>query len=172
MTMREHKGSLEDLKVAIIGDITHSRVVRSNLWGLSKLGAEVRVAGPATMMPIGLENTPAIVCHRVEDAVQDCDVVMGLRVQLERQNKALFPTVNEYAHFFGLSDRVLALAKPDAIVMHPGPANRGLDIMSSVHDHERSVIEEQVTNGVAIRMAVLFLLNAARNKAQSSVFQI
>lgn len=166
LTMAEFKGGIDNLKnldVAIIGDAMHSRVMRSNLWGLHKLGAKVRVFGPPTMMPLHLDETPAIVCKDIREAVEDVDVVMGLRVQLERQNSMLFPSVSEYAHFFGINQNVLDLAKPDAIVMHPGPCNRGVEMESVIHEHERSVIHEQVTNGVAVRMAVLYLLTAKRN---------
>lgn len=162
-TMREKKGRLAGLKVAIVGDLLHSRVARSNLWALTKMGAEVRMAGPGTMMPRGLELTPAIVCPTVQDAVRDADVVMGLRVQLERQQRALFPSISEYARFFAVDAKTLALARPDAIVMHPGPCNHGVEMPSAIYDSPQSVINEQVTNGVAVRMAILYLLNARRN---------
>lgn len=163
LTIREYKGRLEGLRVAIAGDALHSRVVRSNIWGLSKMGAEVRVAAPPTMMPRNLDHMPCIVCHDVREACEGADVVMGLRVQLERQKSALFPSVREYAHFFGIDEEVLALAKEDAIIMHPGPCNHGVEMPTSIHEHERSVIHQQVTNGVAVRMALLYLLQARRN---------
>ncbi len=166
MTMIEYKGSIRGLKVAIIGDASHSRVMRSNVWGLAKAGAEVRVAAPPTMVPRFLDKMPCLVCHDVKEACSDVDVIMGLRVQLERQRSALFPSVNEYAHFFGIDSECLQLAKPDAIIMHPGPCNHGVEMPTFIHEHDHSVIHEQVANGVAVRMAVLFLLNARRNLEQ------
>lgn len=157
-TMREKKGSLKGLKVAILGDIYHSRVARSNIWGLTKMGAEVSLAGPATLLPPGIERTGARVFSTIHEALIDADVVMSLRLQLERQKKALFPTIREYSRFFGLDDNRLQLAKKDALIMHPGPVNRGVELTSSVADNESSVINEQVTNGVAVRMALLYLL--------------
>lgn len=157
-TMREKKGTLQGLKVAILGDIYHSRVARSNIWGLTKMGAEVSVAGPATLIPPGIEKTGAKVFSTIHEALIDADVVMSLRLQLERQKKALFPTIREYSRFFGLDDNRLQLAKKDALIMHPGPMNRGVELTSSVADNDSSVINEQVTNGVAIRMALLYLL--------------
>ena len=157
-TMREKKGSLKGLKVAIIGDIYHSRVARSNIWGLQKMGAEVSLAGPATLLPAGIEMTGAKVFSTIQEALIDSDVVMSLRLQLERQKKALFPSVREYSRFFGLDDKRLLLAKKDALIMHPGPINRGVELSSAVADSDRSVIDEQVTNGVAVRMALLYLL--------------
>lgn len=154
----EKKGSLDGLKVAIIGDILHSRVARSNIWGMTKLGANVHVAGPSTLIPPGIERTGIKVCSTVQEALTNADVVMGLRIQLERQKKGLFPTTREYAKFFGVDDKMLALAKDDAMVMHPGPVNRGLEMTTSVADCDQSVINEQVTNGVAVRMALLYLL--------------
>jgi aspartate carbamoyltransferase catalytic subunit len=162
-TMREKKGRLAGLKVAIVGDLMHSRVARSNLWALTKMGAEVRMAGPSTMVPRGLEQTSAIICPTVQDAVRDADVVMGLRVQLERQQRALFPSISEYARFFAIDAKTLALASPDAIVMHPGPCNHGVEMPSAIYDSPQSVINDQVTNGVAVRMAILYLLSARRN---------
>lgn len=157
-TMREKKGSLKGLKVAILGDIYHSRVARSNIWGLLKMGAEVSLAGPRTLMPPGIELTGARVCKGVDEALNDADVVMLLRLQLERQKKSLFPSVREYSKFFGLDEKKLLLAKKDALIMHPGPINRGVELTSQVAGHENSVIDEQVTNGVAVRMALLYLL--------------
>jgi aspartate carbamoyltransferase catalytic subunit len=157
-TMREAKGSIKGLKVAIIGDIYHSRVARSNIWGLTKLGAEVSVAGPATLLPPGIENTGVKVYSTVQEALIDADVVMGLRIQLERQKKGLFPTIREYSKFFGLDEKRLALAKDNALVLHPGPVNRGVELSSSVVDCDQSLINEQVTNGVAVRMALLYIL--------------
>jgi aspartate carbamoyltransferase catalytic subunit len=159
LTMIEHKGHIEGLKVAIIGDITHSRVVRSNIYGLTKLGAEVTVGGPTTLMPMGIEKMGVKVYDNVFEPIVDADVVMGLRIQLERQKKGLFPSVREYFRFFGIDEQRLKIAKPDAIVMHPGPVNRGVELSTSVIDGEKSVITNQVTSGVAVRMAVMYLLS-------------
>jgi len=159
-TMREKKGKLEGLEVAIIGDIAHSRVARSNIFGLTTMGASVRVAGPKTMLPPFLDRLGVKVFDRVEPAIEGADVVMMLRIQKERLKSNLVPSDNEYARFFGLNERLLSLAKKDAIVMHPGPINRGVEITSEVADSQRSVILEQVENGVAVRMAVLYLLCA------------
>lgn len=158
-TIREHKGGFEGLKAAIVGDITHSRVARSDAYALTKLGAEIRVAGPPTLIPRGFEETGNVkICRSVEEAVSDADVVINLRIQLERQKSALFPTIREYSEFFGMNDERLSLAKKDALIMHPGPINRGVELTSSVADCDRSFIDEQVTNGVAVRMAVLHIL--------------
>ena len=159
LTIREKKGGFKGLKVAIIGDVYHSRVVRSNIYGLTKLGAEVTIGGPATLIPYGMEQMGVKVFHTVHEAIVGADVVMALRIQLERQKSGLFPTINEYNKFFGLDEKRLKLAKDDAIVMHPGPVNRGVELNSSVVDGAQSVINEQVTNGVAVRMAVMHLLN-------------
>jgi aspartate carbamoyltransferase catalytic subunit len=158
LTMREVKGRLEGLKVAIIGDILHSRVARSNMLGLVKMGAEVRVAGPPSMMPVRVEDYGVKAFNRPEPAIDGADVVMMLRIQLERQAGNLFPGAREYARVFGLNRQRLELAAPDAIVMHPGPMNRGVEIAPEVADGPRSVILDQVTNGVAVRMALLYLL--------------
>ena len=155
LTMIEHKGHIEGLKVAIIGDVYHSRVVRSNIYGLTKLGAEVSLGGPSTLMPKGIEQMGVKVFDNVHEAIIDADVVMGLRIQLERQKKGLFPSVREYFRFFGVDESRLRLAKPDAILMHPGPVNRGVELSSTVIDGDRSVITNQVTSGVAVRMAVM-----------------
>lgn len=165
-TMREKKGRLSGLRVAIVGDLMHSRVARSNLWGLIKMGAEVRVAAPATLLPPELDKMGAAVCSSIQDAVQDADVVMGLRIQLERMKQASFPSIAEYARFFAVDQSQLRLARPDAIVMHPGPCNHGVEMPTVVYDSEQSVIQEQVTNGVAIRMAVLYLLTSRRSQLQ------
>lgn len=162
-TMRQMKGALEGLKVAIAGDVLHSRVARSNLWALTKMGAEVRLAAPPTLMPRGLEQTGAVICPTVQEAVEGADVIMGLRIQLERMQKGMFPSVSEYARFFGLDAKTVALARPDAIVMHPGPCNHGVEMPTVVYDSPQSVINEQVTNGVAIRMAIMYLLMSRRN---------
>lgn len=157
-TMREKLGTLKGVKVAILGDIYHSRVARSNIYGLLKMGAEVSVAGPATLIPPEIEKTGAKVFSTIHEALIDADVIISLRLQLERQKKALFPTVREYSRFFGLDEKRLQLAKKDALIMHPGPVNRGVELTSGVVDHSSSVIDEQVTNGVAVRMALLYLL--------------
>lgn len=157
-TVREKLGTLKGVKVAILGDIYHSRVARSNIWGMLKMGADVSVAGPATLIPPELEKTGAKVFSTIHEALIDADVVMSLRLQLERQKKALFPTVREYSRFFGLDEKRLQLAKQNALIMHPGPVNRGVELTSGVADHDNSVIDEQVTNGVAVRMALLYLL--------------
>ncbi|NMC75671.1 MAG: aspartate carbamoyltransferase catalytic subunit [Geobacteraceae bacterium] len=157
MTMREKLGTLKGLKVAIVGDITHSRVARSNIYGLTKMGATVFLAGPPTLIPPGVERLGNVtVCNRMRDAVEDADVVMMLRIQLERQGKTLLPTMREYSRFFGLSEDVVKLAKPGVLVMHPGPMNRGVEICSDVADGANSVILEQVENGVAVRMSMLY----------------
>jgi aspartate carbamoyltransferase catalytic subunit len=158
MTVRDHKETLEGLKLAIIGDIAHSRVAHSNILGFTKMGAEVHVAGPATFMPPGLDSLGATVCGSVEEAVTDADVVMALRIQNERQDDPLIPSLREYARFYGINKSILKHAKPDVLVMHPGPINRGVEMNPDVADGETSVILEQVTNGVAIRMALLYLV--------------
>jgi aspartate carbamoyltransferase catalytic subunit len=157
-TIRKHKGRIEGLTVAIVGDIMHSRVARSNIHALTKLGANVRVAGPYTLLPPGLEALGVTVTHRIEPALEGADVVMALRLQKERQEKGLIPNTREFSRYFGINARRFALAKPDAIVMHPGPINRGVEIEPDVADGPRSVILDQVTYGVAVRMAVLYLL--------------
>ena len=159
LTIQEKKGHIDGLKVAIIGDIKHSRVVRSNIYGLTKLGAEVSVGGPSTLIPQGMEEMGCKVYKSIPEAIIDADVVMGLRIQLERQKSGLFPSLREYYRFFGVDDARLEYAKPDALVMHPGPVNRGVEFSSSVIDGEASVINEQVTSGVAVRMAIMYLLS-------------
>ena len=162
LTMREQFGSLKGLKVAILGDIKHSRVAKSNLFGLKTMGAEVCMYAPKTLIPKGLDALGAKICKSREEALDGADVVMGLRIQLERQQAGNFPSLGEYAANFGVDEKHLALAKPNAIVLHPGPVNRGVELTSGVIDHERSHIEDQVLSGVAVRMAVLTLLNEAR----------
>lgn len=158
MTIREKKGKVEGLKVAIVGDVKHSRVARSNIYGLNKLGAEVVLAGPSTLLPSNLQDMGVKVYTDVEKAVEGADVVMGLRIQLERQKKGLFPSIREYNKYFGIDERRLSMAKPDAILMHPGPVNRGVELNPQVADGSQSVINQQVTNGVCVRMAVLNML--------------
>jgi len=165
-TIYEKRGSLKGLKAAIIGDILHSRVARSNIWGMTKLGAEVSVAGPSTLMPVGIEKTGVKVFSTIQEALIDADIVMGLRIQLERQKRGLFPTAREYSKFFGLDSKRLKFAKKDALVLHPGPVNRGLELSTHVVDGDQSCINEQVTNGVAVRMAVLYLLTR-RNSSEN-----
>lgn len=159
LTMVEKKGAIKGLKVAIIGDINHSRVVRSNIYGLTKLGASVSVGGPSTLVPPEMDKLGVEVFHSVQEAIIDADVVMGLRIQLERQKSGLFPSLREYYRFFGVDDKRLKFAKPDALVMHPGPVNRGVEFSTSVIDGDQSVINEQVTSGVAVRMAVMKILS-------------
>jgi aspartate carbamoyltransferase catalytic subunit len=159
LTIREKKGRIQDIEVAIIGDIAHSRVARSNIYGLTKLGAKVRVSGPPTMIPWDIERLGVKVYYRMEDALKDVDVIMMLRIQLERQEKGLFPTIREYSRLYCLTPDRVKLAKEDVIIMHPGPINRGIEISPEVSDGPYSVILEQVTNGLAVRMAVLYLLS-------------
>ncbi len=161
-TLRERKGELQGLKVVIIGDILHSRVARSNIWGLTKFGADVHLVAPPTLLPAGIGQTGVTVHHRPEDALVDSDVVMVLRLQRERQREGLIPGVKEYARLYGLNAARLALARPDAVVMHPGPINRGVEITDDVADGTRALITDQVANGVAVRMAVLYLLTLGR----------
>ena len=157
-TIRQHKGSFKGLTVAIVGDITHSRVVRSNIYCLTKLGVKVRLAGPGTMLPVGIEKLGCEVFNNLEDAIRDTDVVMMLRIQRERQGTPLIPSVREYARFFGLNGNKMELAKKDAIVMHPGPINRGVELGTAIADGPQNVILNQVENGVAVRMALLYLV--------------
>ena len=158
MTMIENKGDLKGLRVAIIGDVKHSRVARSDVYRLKTMGADVVLGGPTTLMPAEVEKLGVKAYTNVDKAIEGADVVMGLRIQLERQKKGLFPTVREYHKFFGVDEKRMALAAPDAIVMHPGPVNRGVELSANVIDKENSVICDQVTNGVCVRMAVLNML--------------
>jgi aspartate carbamoyltransferase catalytic subunit len=161
-TIRETKGKIEGLTVTIVGDVAHSRVARSNIHGLSKLGAKVRVCAPPTLIPAGIERMGVTVFHDLDQALEGTDVVYVLRLQLERQKNNLFPTIREYSMLYGVTNERLKLAKKGAIVMHPGPMNRGVEISSGVADGPASVIDEQVTNGVAARMAVLYLLQGEK----------
>ena len=163
-TMREHFGHIEGLKVAILGDIKHSRVAKSNLVGLRKLGAEVRMYAPETLIPKEIDKMGAKLCSSREEAVEGADVVMGLRIQLERQQAGAFPSLNEYAEFYGVNEKILSLAAKNSVVMHPGPVNRGVELTSSVIDGSNSLIDDQVLSGVAVRMAILFLLTQRANK--------
>jgi aspartate carbamoyltransferase catalytic subunit len=158
LTVREAKGTLAGLKVAIIGDIAHSRVARSDIQAFIKMGSKVTVAGPATMLPPYLDSLGAEVTCSLEEAVAGADVIMMLRLQLERMNQMFLSTLREYSNHFGLALRHLALAQDDVIIMHPGPLNRGVEISPEVADGKHSVILEQVTNGVAVRMALLYLM--------------
>jgi aspartate carbamoyltransferase catalytic subunit len=157
-TIRQHKPSIEGLKVAIVGDLLHSRVLRSNVLLLTKLGAEVWVTGPPTLVPVGIERLGVRVSTDVHEAVADADVIMMLRIQQERMQGAFFPSLREYFNVFGMTVDRVKLARPDVIIMHPGPMNRGVEIASEVADGPYSVILEQVANGVSVRMAVLYLL--------------
>lgn len=158
-TIREKKGKIEGLNVSIIGDIAHSRVARSNIWGLKKLGANVTVCGPSTLMPKEVEKLGVRVTNKLKEAIENADVLNILRVQLERQNENLFPSVREYAIEFGIDSDKLKHAKKDVLIMHPGPINRGIELTPDVADGPYSVILDQVTNGIAVRMAVLYLVS-------------
>lgn len=166
-TLQQARGGIEGLKVLIVGDISHSRVARSNVWGLLKLGAEVRLCGPSTLVPLGVEAFGAKVYERLDEAVEGVDVVNVLRIQLERQDRAFFPTLREYSERFGINAARLKQAAPDVTVMHPGPMNRGVEISAEVADAGYSVITTQVTNGVAVRAALLYLLLGGGQSASS-----
>jgi len=157
-TILDKKGRLEKLKVTIVGDIRHSRVARSNIWGLKKMGAEVVVSGPPTLMPPDMEDFEIRFEPSLDDAIEGADVVMALRLQKERQEGGLFPTLREYAELYGLNSRRVEKTNEDALIMHPGPINRGIEISSELADGPRSVVLDQVTSGVAVRMAILYLL--------------
>ena len=157
-TIQEKKGGIEGLDIAIVGDIMHSRVAKSNIYSLTKLGAKIRLIGPPTLIPEEMKEIGVGVFHTMEKGLKDVDVVMMLRIQLERQGKGFFPSTEEYSKNWGLTPERLSLAKDDAIVMHPGPMNRGIEIASEIADGPQSVILEQVTNGLAVRMAVMYLL--------------
>jgi aspartate carbamoyltransferase catalytic subunit len=160
-TIRKIKGSLEGLKIAIVGDISHSRVARSDMWAMTKLGAEVTFVGPPTLMPAQVRQLPVKVSYSLDEVIEKVDVINMLRIQFERLGGNPFPSIREYSHYFGLTVERMKRAKPDILVMHPGPINRGLEMESEVADGRNSVILEQVTNGLAVRMAVLFLVNQA-----------
>lgn len=162
LTIKERYGKVDGLKVAIIGDIAHSRVARSNILCLNKMGAQVRVCGPATLIPRGIEEMGVKVFYRPDDAIDGADVIMMLRIQSERQERGLFPGVREYSRYFGLNEERVKLAKEGVLIMHPGPINRGVEISPEVADGPYSVILDQVTNGVAVRMAILYLLAEGR----------
>ena len=162
LTLRDKFGKIEGLKVCICGDILHSRVARSNIWGLTKLGAEVAVCGPKSLMPRGIEDLGVTVFRRIEDAIQWADTLNVLRLQLERMNAGFIPSLREYYRVYGITDERLQRAPKDLVILHPGPMNRGVEIDSRVADGPHSVILHQVTNGVAVRMAVLYLLAGGR----------
>jgi len=161
-TIREKKGRIEGLNVTILGDILYSRVARSNIWALTKLGAHVTLCGPPTLVPRVFEQIGCRVTHNVDEAIADADIINLLRIQHERQRQTMFPSLGEYTSLFGLNQKRLARTKPDVLIMHPGPINRGVEIDSDVADGGRSVIIEQVTNGLAVRMAALFLINGGQ----------
>ena len=163
-TIREKKGELAGLNITILGDILYSRVARSNIWALRKLGANVTLCGPSTLVPRVFEQMGCRVTYDMDDALANADVINLLRIQHERQRKSMFPNIGEYASLFGLTRARLAKTKPDAIIMHPGPMNRGVEIESEIADGARAVILEQVTNGIAVRMSVLYLVNGGKRE--------
>ncbi len=168
-TLQEKLGKVEGLNVAIVGDILHSRVARSNIQGLIKLGAKVTVCGPSTLMPVGIERMGVNVSYDLKKTLSHSDAVIALRLQMERQKDSFLPSIREYARMFGVNNSKLLNARPDIIVMHPGPTNRGVEVSAEVADGERSVILDQVTNGVAVRMAVLYLLLGKKGEAVAAV---
>jgi aspartate carbamoyltransferase catalytic subunit len=163
MTIRSKKGRIAGLHVAIVGDIAHSRVARSNIHGLSKMGAHVSIAGPATMIPRDVEKMGVRSFTRIEEAIRDADIIMMLRIQTERECQSIFPSLREYAQFFSLNRQNIDLASKEVLIMHPGPINRGVEISPEIADDPRSIILDQVTNGVAVRMALLYLLTGGSN---------
>jgi len=168
-TIREKKGTIEGLNVLIVGDILHSRVARSDLWGLTKLGAKVTVCGPPTLVPQTMEALGARVSYNLRQELPKADVLIALRLQMERQQEKYIPSLREYTRMYGVDKEKLQLAKPELVVMHPGPVNRGLELSADVADGPQSVILEQVTNGIAVRMAVLYLVAVARGKEGAAV---
>jgi aspartate carbamoyltransferase catalytic subunit len=167
-TIREKKGTIEGLNVTILGDILYSRVARSNIWALKKLGANVTLCGPSTLVPRAFEQMGCKVTYDLEEAISGADVINLLRIQHERQRKTMFPSIGEYTSLFSLNKTRLALTKPEVLIMHPGPINRGVEIDSDIADSSRSVILEQVTNGLAVRMAVLFLISGGKGPVELS----
>lgn len=157
-TIRERKGRIKGLRIAIVGDISHSRVARSNIWGLSKLQAEVRLCAPPTLIPPRVEETGTQVFFSLEKAIKNVDIIMMLRIQKERDKESLVPSNAEYREFFSLTEERIKMAKDDVLIMHPGPVNRGIELPTVLADGRRSIILDQVTNGVAVRMAILYLL--------------
>ena len=168
-TIREKKGKIAGLNVTILGDILYSRVARSNIWALTKLGAKVTLCGPSTLVPKVFERMGCRVTYNVDEAIESADVINLLRIQHERQRQSMFPSIGEYTNLFGLSSARFARTKPDVLIMHPGPINRGVEINSDVADCARSVILEQVTNGLAVRMAVLFLISGGKGPQELGV---
>ncbi len=168
MSVREKKGNIEGLSISIIGDIAHSRVARSNITGFTKMGAKVTISAPGTMIPKGIETLGCSVAPDIETCIENADVIMMLRIQKERQERILFPSEREYASLFGLNEKRLRLAKPNVLVMHPGPMNRGVEIANDVADGDHSIILEQVTNGVALRMAVFYLVSGGLKHADTN----
>ncbi len=167
LTLKKRKGRIEGLRVAIVGDILHSRVARSNIWGLTKLGASVVVCGPPTLIPPEIESMGVEVSHDLKGAIRDVDVIMMLRIQTERLEECFFPSIREYSELFGLDSEKLKYAKPDVLIMHPGPLNRGVEITPEVADGPYSVILEQVKYGLAVRMAVLYLLGGGKFESEN-----
>ncbi|NOY69760.1 MAG: aspartate carbamoyltransferase catalytic subunit [Deltaproteobacteria bacterium] len=165
LTVKRKFGRIRDVNISIIGDISHSRVARSDIAGFTKMGAVVTVCGPPTMIPVGIETLGALVAPNMDEAVSNADVVMMLRIQKERQKDMLFPSEREYAALYGLTAKRLRLLRPDAVIMHPGPMNRGVEIAPEVADGPQTVILDQVTNGVAVRMALFYLLSGGRHNA-------
>ena len=163
-TIREKKGEIAGLNITILGDILYSRVARSNIWALRKLGANITLCGPSTLVPRVFEQMGCRVTYDLDEALATADVINLLRIQHERQRKSMFPNIGEYASLFGLTRARLAKTKPDALIMHPGPMNRGVEIESEIADGDRAVILEQVTNGIAVRMSVLYLVNGGKRE--------
>ena len=168
-TIRERRGDLSQLTVTLVGDILHSRVARSNIWGLNKLGARVIVCGPSTLIPPHIEDLGVEVSHNLDDVLGETDCINLLRIQFERQRSAFFPSLAEYAHFFGMTGERVAAARPDLLILAPGPINRGVELTSEVADGGNSVILDQVTNGLAVRMACLYLLHQRRLRGDTAV---
>jgi aspartate carbamoyltransferase catalytic subunit len=168
LTMEEVLGRIEGLNVAIVGDITNSRVARSNIYGLTKMGAKVTLVGPPTMIPMHAESLGVGVSFRLDPIIESADVIMLLRIQMERLDEVLFPSLREYSTFYGLSLARIKKSKPEMIIMHPGPINRGVEISEDLADSRRSVILQQVGNGIAVRMAILYLLNKAKPEEKES----
>jgi len=167
-TVREQLGKLDGIKIAMIGDIAHSRVARSNIWGFSKFGAEVWVCGPTTLLPPCIDKMGVNVTYRLEEALEDADVIYALRIQHERQRKGLLPTLREYIRLFGINRQTIQAATAEALIMHPGPMNRNVELESEIADGPNNVILDQVTNGVAVRMAVLYLVGTRDMKDGSA----
>lgn len=167
-TILEKKGKIKDMKITFVGDILHSRVARSNIWGLTKLGAHVTVCGPKTLLPAQVEKLGVHATTNLKEAVKDADVINLLRIQLERQKESFFPSIREYATAYQINKNILTNAKPDVMIMHPGPVNRGIEITSEIVDGPSSVILDQVTNGLAVRMGVLFLLSGSKAVKESA----